>query len=69
MGREAIDRIEAAFDALPEHYREVIVLARIVGLPHREIAERLGKTEVAVQGLLTRALVKLSGLLQGGTGT
>ena len=66
-GLEDVARIEAAFDRLPEHYREVVVLSRIVGLSHREIAERLGKTELATRTILRRALVRLAGLLDEGS--
>jgi DNA-directed RNA polymerase specialized sigma24 family protein len=45
---------------LPEHYREVIALARIAELPHREIAAQLGKTEEATRILLYRALAALA---------
>ena len=65
---EAIDRkriaaIEAAFDRLPETYREVITYSRVLGLSHAEIAEQLGKSEVAVRSLLHRALAHLTTLL------
>jgi RNA polymerase sigma-70 factor (ECF subfamily) len=62
--REQVERIEAAFDALPGHYREVIALSRIAGLPHAEIAERMGKNEGAVRMLLSRALARLAELLE-----
>jgi RNA polymerase sigma-70 factor (ECF subfamily) len=61
--REQVERIEAAFDDLPEDYREVITLARIVGLSHREIAERMGRNEEAVRKLLSRARARLARLL------
>jgi len=66
MGLEEVARIEAAFDRLPDHYREVIVLSRIVGLPHLEIARQMGRTEEATRTLLRRALVQLAGLLDAG---
>ena len=43
IGHEEAERIERAMDKLPEDHREVILLARIVGLSHREIAARLGR--------------------------
>ncbi|MFG0315962.1 MAG: RNA polymerase sigma factor [Planctomycetota bacterium JB042] len=58
--REEVERIEEAFDRLPDHYREVITLARLVGLPHKEIAEEMGRSEGAVRILLFRALAELS---------
>jgi RNA polymerase sigma factor (sigma-70 family) len=64
IGLEAIERMQQAFDALPEHYREVISLARIAGLPHVEVARRMGKTEQATRQLLGRALVQLATLMQ-----
>ena len=54
--REELQRLEAAIDKLTEPQREVLTLARIVGLPHAVIAERLGKSEVAVRQLLVRAM-------------
>lgn len=63
IDREEIARMEAAFDELPEHYREVITLARIVRLSSREIGERTGRSEKAVRHLLQRALVRLASIL------
>lgn len=63
MSREAIERIESAFDQLPEEYREVLTLARIVGLSGSELAARLGKSEVATRKLLSRARARLAMLL------
>lgn len=60
---EFVDQVDAALAELPEHYREVIALTRGLGLTQREAAEQLGTTEIAVQRMLQRALVKLSGLL------
>ncbi len=60
QGVEARERFEAAFDRLTDEQREVISLARILRLPHKEIAARVGKSEVAVRSLLSRALVALS---------
>ncbi|MBL8694467.1 MAG: sigma-70 family RNA polymerase sigma factor [Planctomycetes bacterium] len=61
--QEELKRIEGAFDQLTDEYREVILLARIVGLPHSEIAKQMNRTEGAVRTLLFRALTKLSGIL------
>jgi len=61
--KERIARLEAAFDRLPDEYREVITLARIVRLPHREVAAAMGRSEVASRGLLYRALSALGGEL------
>ena len=63
MAREHLELVERALDRLPAHYREVIVLARIVELPHSEIAVRLGKSVDAVRQTLVRALMKLGELV------
>jgi RNA polymerase sigma-70 factor (ECF subfamily) len=63
--RERIARLEAAFDRLPADYREVITLTRIVGLPHREVAEAMGRSETASRMLLYRALAELAAELEG----
>lgn len=65
-GREAMERIEKAFDALPADYREAVLLSRIMGLPREEVARRMGKTEDSVRHLLFRGLAKLSRELEGG---
>jgi RNA polymerase sigma-70 factor, ECF subfamily len=63
MAQEHMAQIEAAFDQLPDHYRETITLARIAGLPHDEIARRMGKSVGAVRQILGRGLVQLAELL------
>jgi RNA polymerase sigma-70 factor (ECF subfamily) len=59
VAHETAARIEAAYRALPENYRQVIALSRGAGLSHREIAAHLQKSEVAVRSLLSRALADL----------
>ena len=59
MGRESLERIESAFDELPDDYREAVVLSRVLGLPRAEVARRMGKTEVSVRHLLFRGLAQL----------
>jgi RNA polymerase sigma-70 factor (ECF subfamily) len=68
MQREEVARIEGAFDQLPENYREVITLSRVVGLSRAEIAAELNTTEDTVRGLLSRALSRLSTILDRPTG-
>lgn len=58
--KEALDRLENALDRLKPEYREIIVLKRIEGLSHAEIAERLGKNTGAVRMLLARAMAALT---------
>jgi len=64
--RENIAALEKAFDQLSDEHREIVTLARIVGLSHREIAEQTGRTEEACRQLLRRALIKLHLLLDPG---
>jgi RNA polymerase sigma-70 factor, ECF subfamily len=64
MLKEELERIERAFQLLPDEYREVITLAHIVGLSRAEIAVQMGKSEGAVRVLLHRALAKVSELLE-----
>ena len=54
--REALDVLLEKLNALPEQYREVILLAKIEGLSTQEMAERLGKSREAVALLLHRAI-------------
>ncbi|MBI3817071.1 MAG: sigma-70 family RNA polymerase sigma factor [Planctomycetes bacterium] len=63
MVREELARVEGAFEKLPEDYREVILLSRVIGLPHAEIAKKMERNEGAVRTLLSRALAKLSAIL------
>ncbi|NQV33988.1 MAG: sigma-70 family RNA polymerase sigma factor [Phycisphaeraceae bacterium] len=58
--KEALDRLEKALDQLKPEYKEVVVLKRIEGLSHAEIAERLGKNAGAVRMLLARAMAALT---------
>lgn len=60
MTKEELVRIEQAFDELDDEDREVITLARVVGLPHKEIAEAMNRSEGATRVLLHRALTKLA---------
>jgi RNA polymerase sigma-70 factor (ECF subfamily) len=66
IAREQAARIEAAFDALTEEQRELIVQSRLMGFGHREIAAALGKSEGAVRVALHRALARLAAALDAG---
>jgi RNA polymerase sigma-70 factor (ECF subfamily) len=58
-GHELNATMEAAMDALPADYREVIALSRMAELPHIEVARVMGRSEGAVRTLLSRALCAL----------
>lgn len=68
MAHEEIERIESAFETLPDDYRRVIALTRIAGLSHADAAREMNRSEDSVRNLLSRALARLSGeLVKGGT--
>jgi RNA polymerase sigma-70 factor (ECF subfamily) len=56
VSRSELRRIEAALDELPPKCREVLMLARIHGLEHKEIAHRLGVSVSLVEKIQLRAL-------------
>lgn len=64
VAREELSRAEAAFRQLPADYREVIVLARILALPHSEIARTMGRSAASTRTLLSRALARMATLLE-----
>ncbi|MBI5852079.1 MAG: sigma-70 family RNA polymerase sigma factor [Planctomycetes bacterium] len=63
--REELAKVEAAFDRLSEEQRDVVMMSRLLGLSHAEIAQRSGKSEVAVRKALSRALARLAAVLAG----
>jgi RNA polymerase sigma-70 factor (subfamily 1) len=52
-----------ALDTLPEDQRDALRLRYVDGLPTKEIAQRLNKTDGAIRVMLTRSLDKLKQLL------
>ena len=58
-GRERFAELRLALAALPAEQRNVIMLRFLVGLNAREIAERLGRSEDAVNGLQHRGRRRL----------
>jgi RNA polymerase sigma-70 factor (ECF subfamily) len=48
-----------ALGRLPDAYREVLILHHLEGLPHPEVARRLGRTVDSVKNLWARALGRL----------
>jgi len=52
-----------ALEQLPEDAREALRLRYLEGLPSKEIAERLGKTDGATRVLLSRSLARLQEIL------
>jgi RNA polymerase sigma-70 factor (ECF subfamily) len=60
---ERAARLHAAIDQLPPDSQDVLRWRYVDGLPTKEIAERVGKSDGAVRVLLTRILHKLQELL------
>lgn len=60
MAREELAALEKALGELPEDYREVILLARVMGLDHASVAAQMGRSETATRSLLHRALARLA---------
>ena len=58
--REQAERLECAFEQLPDDQREVLALSRIAEVPTAEIAEHLVCSERTVRRMLSRALTALS---------
>jgi RNA polymerase sigma-70 factor (ECF subfamily) len=56
-------KLYSGLAALPEEQREALRLRYLEGLPSKEIAARLGKTDGAVRVMLTRALGRLQQIL------
>jgi RNA polymerase sigma-70 factor (ECF subfamily) len=54
--QEAVARLLARLNALPEEYRRAILMAKIEGLSTAEMAEQLGKSREAVALLVYRAV-------------
>ncbi len=57
------DRLRAALDELPEHYRAAVVLFDVEGYSHAEIAEILGLPPGTVRSAVFHARRKLRALL------
>lgn len=62
-GREELTQLELSFDQLSEDHRQVILLSRIGGISHAEVARQMSKSEGATRVLLYRALARLGVLL------
>lgn len=63
--QEAVERLLHRLDALPEEYRQVILMAKIEGLSTAEMAEQLGKSREAVALLVYRAVKRFRAICEG----
>jgi RNA polymerase sigma-70 factor (ECF subfamily) len=62
--QEAMERLLGRLSALPEDYRQAILLAKIEGLSTGGMADRLGKSREAVALLVYRAVKRLRALAE-----
>lgn len=60
---EKKERLMAALAMLPTKERAAVVLREIEGLSTAEVAEALGSSEVTVRSQISKAMVKLRGIL------
>ena len=61
IGREVLDRYEAALAQLPERHREAVVLRIELGFTYQQIADAVGcPSESAARMMVTRALAQLA---------
>ena len=65
-GRERAVLLADALGRLPADYREAIILRNLEELPFAEVANRMGRSEDAVQKLWVRALARLRATMDEG---
>ena len=58
-------RLQAAIGSLPDDQREALRLRYVEGLPTKDVAEQLGKSDGAIRVLLSRTLARLQEILAG----
>src|SRR5262249_37595871 len=56
-------RMLTALEQLPEESREALRLRYLEGMPSKQIADKLGKSDGAIRVTLTRSLAKLQQIL------
>lgn len=61
---ETEERLEEALHALPDHYREVIILRHLCGMSYEEVARAMGfRQEVNARKAFSRAVRKLEAMI------
>jgi RNA polymerase sigma-70 factor (ECF subfamily) len=58
------EMLQAAIAKLTDEQQQVVILRFIHGLPHAQVANIMGKNEVAVRGIQYRAIVALQRILR-----
>lgn len=64
LGKEEVDRLMTAIEALPERARHALVLFKFEGLRQAEIARRMGISVSAVEKHLRLAMVRVAASLE-----
>jgi RNA polymerase sigma factor (sigma-70 family) len=67
-GRHDVQKLITAIDALPAKRRDILILHKIEGYSHAEIADRLGMKRNTVEKNIVRALAELRDRLTGERG-
>jgi RNA polymerase sigma factor (sigma-70 family) len=62
---QELARLARAFDRLPEKCRRVVWMRRVLDIPQREVAERLGLSERTVEGQVSRGIQLLAQYARG----
>lgn len=63
--RQIVKRLAEAFDRLPDRCREIVWLRRVDDLPQKEVAQRLGITEKAVEKQVAKGMRLLADYYHG----
>lgn len=58
--KERLEEVDRAFGQLSADYQQVILLSRVDGLSHEEVAAKMERTVSSTKNLLYRALTQLS---------
>lgn len=57
-------QLDRAIRLLPQPERRLLILSRLRGMNHRDIAQQTGLSEIEVMATLLRALTRISGKLR-----
>lgn len=62
--KEVIEKIQQAFEQLPDRYREAVSMRRLCGMTYEQVAEALGVSVPNARSIVHRGLSKLAILLE-----